>query len=222
VRDYAEYAREKGITPEEPSFEQGPTHPVVMVDWDDANAFCGWLTEKERASGRIGQWDEYRLPSDHEWSCAVGIGRLEKAEDRPDAKSAKIEDVYPWGTAWPPPKGAGNYGQAPANAGMRSPYGGVPKGAGNDGQGDNVDEFEFTSPVGSFSANQNGLYDLGGNVSQWCEDWTGTKREFRVLRGGDFIAAGEVFLRSSRRWGGHPSDRRGQYGFRCVLANSGG
>jgi hypothetical protein len=85
-----------------------------------------------------------------------------------------------------------------------------------------VDEFEYTSPVGSFAANQNGLYDMGENVSQWCEDWTGAKREFRTLRGGDYIAAGEPFLRSSRRWGGHPSDRCNQDGFRCVFVVSGG
>ena len=191
VQDYQVFAKEAQRAYEEPPFSQGPTDPIVNVSWDAAVEFCKWLSKKE---GRT-----YRLPSDHEWSCAVGIGRLEKAEDSPETKSAKIKGVYPWGTGWPPPKGAGNYNQR-----------------------DQVDEFEYTSPVGSFAANQNGLYDLGGNVSQWCEDWTGPKREFRALRGGDYIAAGESILLSSRRWGGHPSDRRSQYGFRCVLAVSGG
>jgi hypothetical protein len=66
VQDYGEYARAKGITPEKPRFEQGPEHPVVMVTWDDAKSFGEWLTITERASGRIGAQDEYRLPSDHD------------------------------------------------------------------------------------------------------------------------------------------------------------
>ena len=46
-----------------PDFEQGPTHPVVMVSWDDAKAFCAWLTEKERSTGTLTPNQEYR------WAC---------------------------------------------------------------------------------------------------------------------------------------------------------
>jgi len=193
VQDYAEYARAKGITPAKPKFEQGPTHPVVIVTWDDANSFCQWLTATERASGRIGAHDEYRLPSDHEWSSAVGIGNQETAGESPGSKNGKIV-VYPWGPTWPPPKGAGNY------SGRLQ-----------------VDEFGNTSPVGSFSANENGLYDMGGNVSEWCEDWYDAKEGARVLRGASWKDNTEGRMRSSSRFRDRPSDMHDHVGFRCLL-----
>ena len=135
VQDYAEYAKAKGFTlksdyPIDRSFKEGPTHPVVMVNSEDAKSFCLWLTSIERASGKIGKQDEYRLPSDREWSCAAGIGEHDspiwsldsRGEDfeveiwrhrrfgdvrHLDSMSGKIEG-YPWGTQWPPPKNAGN------------------------------------------------------------------------------------------------------------------
>jgi hypothetical protein len=195
VQDYAEYARAKGITPEKPNFDQGPTHPVVMVSWEDAKSFCRWLTATERAAGRIGGQEEYRLPSDHEWSCAVGVGRREKAEASPDEKAEKIEKVYPWGTQWPPPKGSGNY-----NYTLQ------------------VEGFQFTSPVGSFAANENGLYDMGGNVWQWCEDWYDVRRELRVLRGASWNCPIESTLRSTSRGYFGPTYRGDGQGFRCVVS----
>jgi len=39
----------------------------------------------------------------------VGIGQWEDAAKLPSEKNQKVADVYPWGTEWPPPKGAGNY-----------------------------------------------------------------------------------------------------------------
>jgi formylglycine-generating enzyme required for sulfatase activity len=44
-------------------------HPVIMVSWEETQAFCVWLSTTE---GR-----KYRLPTDNEWSFAVGIGRSE-------------------------------------------------------------------------------------------------------------------------------------------------
>jgi len=38
--------------------------------------------------------------------------------------------------------------------------------------------------VGSLAANRYGLYDMEGNVGQWCEDWSDSKRVYRGLRGG--------------------------------------
>ena len=91
-------------------------HPVTCVSAYTAEAFCDWLTKKELASGLIGPQDEYRLPSDVEWSYAVGIGDLEDASASREDKDMKIDGVYPWGTTVPPPAGSGNYADTTAMA----------------------------------------------------------------------------------------------------------
>ena len=47
-------------------------HPVVGVNWNDAQAFCQWLTEKEQAEGKLPKGMKYRLPTDEEWIRAAG------------------------------------------------------------------------------------------------------------------------------------------------------
>ncbi len=76
-------------------------YPVVNVSWQDATAFCAWLGGKDGKT--------YRLPTDHEWSCAVGIGDQENAKETPKAKDGKVPG-FPWGAGYPPPKNSvGNY-----------------------------------------------------------------------------------------------------------------
>lgn len=87
VRDYEAFWRETNRDHKKPDFAQGDDHPVVNVTFNDAKAFCTWLSEKE---GRT-----YRLPTDHEWSCAVGIGAQEDAAASPKAKEEGIKGVYP-------------------------------------------------------------------------------------------------------------------------------
>ena len=65
--------KQLGATWKEPGFSQGPTHPVVGVSWYDATAFCAWLTARERRSGVLPAGASYRLPTDREWSIAVGL-----------------------------------------------------------------------------------------------------------------------------------------------------
>jgi len=108
VKDYAEFVKDEKRDWPKPDFAQGDDHPAVMVSWEDATAFCAWLTKEERRKRKIGPKDVYRLPTDHEWSCAVGIGKEEDAAAAPAAKDVKITR-YPWGVEFPPPKGAGNY-----------------------------------------------------------------------------------------------------------------
>ncbi len=182
-----------------PGFAQGEDHPVVCVSWEDAVAFCEWLTQQERSAGTITTHQKYRLPTDHEWSCAVGIGEREDAVASPKSKNDKLGEVYPWGTQWPPPKGAGNY-----ESSLK------------------VDDFEKTSPVGKFPVNASGLYDLGGNAWEWCEDLYSTTSSARVLRGGSWDCSGRVFLRSACRLNDDPRDRFGNGGFRVVLVGGAG
>jgi hypothetical protein len=191
-----------GATWESPGFKQGSDHPVVGVSWNDAKAFCAWLTKKEQAAGRLLSEMVYRLPTDEEWSVAVGLSQ--ESGDTPEDKSAKVLG-YPWGKQWPPPKGAGNY----AGEEARSDWG-VIRGY-NDG-------WPCTSPVGSFQANKFGLYDMGGNVAQWCEDWSDSRQTFRVLRGGSWSSGKAEYLLSSDRASNTPENRSANHGFRCVIA----
>lgn len=203
VQDYQAFVTDTGRTWRKPSFEQGPTHPAVNVSWDDAKTFCAWLIQKERAESKIGKNQEYRLPTDAEWSVAVGLG----VERR--ITTANYNAKYPWGRQWPPPPGVGNYASRP-------PWK-------VDVSIADVDDYRFTSPVGSFTANQFGLYDLGGNAMEWCEDWF-FRRSNRVMRGGSWSrpSLGPVHLLSSSRWGFPPDyNRDDDLGFRCVLVVGG-
>jgi len=203
---HADGIKKRGDTWEKPGFPQGPTHPVCGVSWRDAQAFCEWLTKKERTEGRLASAQQYRLPTDAEWSLAVGL-QTETAATAKE-RNEKIKGVYPWGTQWPPPKGAGNYAgeeskeDAPTFCGEITGY--------NDG-------YARTSPVGSFAANQFGLYDMGGNLWQWCEDLYSPGGEGDVLRGASWYNHAFSSLLSSYRNCAHPDLRYVTHGFRCVM-----
>ena len=175
------------------------------VNWNDAKAFCKWLTEQERADGIISKSQSYRLPTDAEWSMAVGL--TGEAGSTPKEKNGIIKDVYPWGTSWPTPSGAGNY----ADKAYKIKHSTSKVIEGYD------DGYVETSPVGSFAANQLGLYDMGGNVWQWCEDWFDSDHKSRVLRGASWCDSQSVGLLSSYRFKLAPDYRLVNFGFRVVL-----
>lgn len=184
-----------------PGFKQTPEHPVVNVSWNEAVAFCKWLTEKERKEGKLPAGQFYRLPYDLEWSQAVGLS--DETGKTPEARDMGVPDIYPWGTAWPPPKGAGNYTGEETNSDVAI--------KGYD------DGFAWTAPVGSFPPNQFGIHDMGGNVWQWCMDsWNGESKA-KVLRGASWYnGALKLSLLSSCRVHASPDSSTDNYGFRIV------
>ena len=80
-----------------PGWTQGPGDAVTGVSWEDAKAFCEWLTEKERHIGKIGPDQSYRLPTDAEWSMAVGVDP-QKADER---KGSGKKTISPLGNDTP-------------------------------------------------------------------------------------------------------------------------
>jgi hypothetical protein len=196
VQDYETFLQATGRRYEPTDFQQAANHPVVKVNWFDAVAFCKWLTDKERDENWIEDRQLYRLPTDREWSLVVGLQN--EVGGTPQARDGKIKNEFPWGKQWPPPPGAGNYG-SPQRRGA-------------------------TMPVGSFKPNSLGIYDLGGNVWEWCVDTykggssSASGRDWGVLRGGSWATTNKLEMQSSYRNVVDRNERDVIYGFRCVLA----
>ena len=195
VQDYATFLQATGRRYEPTDFQQAANHPIVKVNWFDAVAFCKWLTDKERDENLIEDRQGYRLPTDKEWSQAVGLQNEQGGT--PQARDGKIKNEFPWGKQWPPPSSAGSYSVPQKRSG--------------------------TSPVGSFKPNSLGIYDLGGNVWEWCADpykggTGGATRDWGVLRGGSWATTNRLEMQSSYRNVIDRNDRDVIYGFRCVLA----
>lgn len=216
VQDFRVFAKEKDMSwqPEAspPAGPQTDVHPAVNVSWQMAVDFCVWLTDRERAAGRLAAGQRYRLPTDLEWSAAVGL-RVEQGATPAERGTNSYKGIYvspfksdeyltPWGQ-WsrdkPPPPGAGNYGPDVG-----------------------ADAFAGTAPVGSFKTNQFGLYDLGGNAWEWCEDRLSAGSLGHALRGGSWRTELDkprnppiyLFLSGMRLHGVTPLN---DTGFRVVL-----
>jgi len=125
----------------------------------------------------------------------------------PAVLDSRIFDEFPWGKTWPPTKGAGNYadtffqGKLPGQGAIA----------------DYTDGYETTAPVMSFRPNKLGLYDLGGNVWEWCSDWFNSEAIEGVRRGGSWREYERTRLLTSKRLRPRPNIRLDDLGFRCVV-----
>ena len=136
----------------------GGRQPVVNISWDQAARYCNWLSKQDalpefyiEENGKVTGFNSnatgYRLPTEAEWAwTARVVGRQQVLK-------------YPWGDEMPPLKGSGNY----ADQSAENLLGNIVSGY-NDG-------YIVTAPVGSFVANNKGIFDLGGNVSEWVHDY---------------------------------------------------
>ncbi len=191
--------------------------PVVSVTWEDAAAFCNWLSEKEGLPPAYRRQGEtfvpvqppttgYRLPTEAEWSWAARYGGKPGDAQR-----------YPWGGSMPPPKGAGNF----ADESARGVLGAVINGY--------DDSFPVTAPVGTFGNNPLGLKDAGGNVAEWVQDIYGVyppsstvdvdpvgaaSGNFHVIRGSSWMHSSVTELRMGFRDYGDKA--RPDLGFRIA------
>ncbi len=181
-------------------FEQTDEHPVVNVSWNDAVAFCKWLSRKEGKS--------YRLPTEAEWeyACRAGTTTRYYHGDNPEGLAA-----------------VGNVADATAKA--KFPDWDWPIAA--------DDGYVFAAPVGKFKPNAFGLYDMHGNVYEWCADWYGDDYYAqspvddppgpvvgfdRVYRGGGW-GGGVWACRATCRRMDEPAGRTLVLGFRVVLVS---
>lgn len=170
-----------------------PDHPVVHVSRDDASAYCHWLTAKERSEGTLSKDFAYRLPTDAEWSLAAD---LRESHGTPKTLSLKVDD-YSWGDSFPPRENDGNFNVVGID-----------------------DGYEESAPVASYPANDRGLYDMGGNVREWCNDWMDFSRSTAVLRDASWKDGrhGSYALNLSRRSSRPVTSQSDTVGFRIFLA----
>jgi formylglycine-generating enzyme required for sulfatase activity len=179
-------------------------HPVETVSWNDATNYCALRTQQERAGGRIPTNCVYRLPTESEWeyACRAGTTTAFYLGSSLQSGQANFNGVYEYDAV---------------------------QGTTVNSSGINLGK---TTPVGSYAANPWGLYDMIGNVFEWCQDWYGTypagtavdpqgpaTGTYRVFRGGNWYY-NALYCRSAYRYVDVPSDRYYYFGFRVVLAPS--
>ena len=194
---------------------KGPRLPVYSVSWNDCQEFIQELNRKTKGG--------YRLPTEAEWeyACRAGTTTLYSFGDKVTTKDVNCQET--WDeikmTTYAAEKKVTDRNKA---LGIKV----------NDPLAGTVIISAKPLAVGSYKPNAFGLYDMHGNVAEWCNDWydnslnygkatdpkgpeTGRKR---VIRGGDFNShtySSQSFYSAGRGESDKPYSR-GDYGFRLV------
>lgn len=230
--DVRSWAVAHGYSFEFPQLGKSPSHPIWNMSWYEAAKWCNARSEKEGRqpayylnsaktivyrSGQVGlanswvDWQNgYRLPTEAEW---------EKA-----ARGGASGHRFPWNDTDFISHVRANYNALGGSYDLSAPQGYHPNFQSSGSP------FAYTSPVGYFQPNGYGLYDMAGNVSEWCWDWYGTipnsfqtdphgvenEDSSRLCRGGDWFSDASV-SRTTGRLPVPPSIRANFVGLRCVL-----
>lgn len=197
----------------------GEEQPAVNLGWHEAAAYCNWLSQQEGLPvfynlqyGKVVSLNPkatgYRLPTEAEWAWAARTFDPDEASEREQLR-------FPWGSNLPPPDRHGNYADRAAS----SLVGRVVFGYN--------DNYAAASPVGTYKANHRGLYDMGGNVAEWTNDFyeipgietvrnpTGPKDgEYHVIKGSSWMHGTITELRYSFR--DYGIEGRQDVGFRIA------
>lgn len=190
--EYQVFVRDAGYTSPErwdgDTYPEGKgNHPVVYVSWENAAAYCQWLSEK---TGK-----QYRLPTEAQW---------EKAARGDDGR------VYPWGDGWDKSylNSLESYKDEPDTSpvGQFSPQGDSPYSCA-----------DMTGNVWEWCADWFDAAEYKHRTSGDIEDPKGPREgENRVLRGGSF-SNGDLFTRCAARSRTKPGRHSSHIGFRVVM-----